>query len=175
MPAMIITGVFPDADSALRAGERAREVAGPRAAIRVLVPGPNGKVIETSVLCDKSSYWQMPVFGLALGVLLAAGLVFYGVSLGYVLLSLLASLATGAMFGIWLSGEAFPRRLFSASESASREALQKLLSGQSVVSVVLRDRSHAAVVAGILREAGGGVAQGFMDAGRGGLPPLATT
>ncbi len=174
MPATIktVTGVFPTADGALRAGERAREIAGPRATIRVMVPGATGKIIETSVLCDTSSYWRVPILGLVLGVMLAVGLGFYGVSIGYILVGLLASVASGAMMGLWLGGELYPRRIFSARMNGNERYVQTILSGRSVVTAIVKDTAHATAVTLAFKEAGADVAPGFLHQHGGATAPV---
>src|SRR5947209_4686079 len=106
-----ITAIFASSDAALEAGERARELAGRRATVRVFLPGSKGGVLETSVLSDVGGTGKVAAFGMALGIAgaLAAGLL--GASFGMALVCLATGGLTGVMLGVWLTGEIYPTRI----------------------------------------------------------------
>jgi hypothetical protein len=143
-----ITGLFDNPDEALRAGEKLKEVAGPRASVRVIVPGKDGKAVETKVLEDTSSYTRVPFIGLSLGLLFAIAGKIFGLDWGLTVLALLVGVGTGMLLSIWLTGEAFRRRIYSREVGMNR----------SVVSAVVSDMSHASNVLEVLRSSGGRVA-----------------
>src|SRR4051794_18169223 len=105
-----VTGVFSDGERALFAAERAREVAGPRASVRVLVRGQGGSVIETSVLPDASEWSKVVISGLALGLLAMGVVLLLGASWGMAIAALLWGVGGGVMLGVWLTGEVYRSR-----------------------------------------------------------------
>lgn len=153
-----VTGVFRTSALALRAGERAREVVGPRARIRVFLPTSAGGVLEADVLSDRYSPGPITLLGLLIGVafLLLSGVV--GGSWGLGLFGFAMALAMGVMMGEWLTGE----RHLSRGRALDKlgPLVRELEAGRAVVLAVVRDADRGAVMEA-LAESGGRVIDGL--------------
>jgi hypothetical protein len=158
-----LTGVFGDPETALHAGERAREAAGERATVRVFIRGAHGSVIETSIISDESTVWRVPIVGLTLGGLFAATLALFHVPAAYCALGFFGAAAVGLMFGLWLTGEIHPRRI-SSLRTDGQSAYERILAeGRAVVTVVLPNgRRRMKSVFGVLAGSGAEVVEGFL-------------
>ena len=156
-----VTGVFDDADSALRVGERLRELGGPRATVHVFLSGANGSVIETSIVnTDGRGVLRVSLMGLVLGVIGAVIFEAAGASWGMALFGLLFCAAFGVMIGVWLQGEAYPRRIIAGDRSRVHYA-RELARGRAVVTAMIA--YHLAERAEDEMEAEGGrVLDGFL-------------
>jgi hypothetical protein len=156
----IVTGVFDDADVALRVGEKVREVAGSRATIRVFLSGASGLVIETSILSDAASWLRVTLLGIALGVVGAMVVGGLGGGWGLGLVGLAAGAATGVMLGVWLTGEVYPRRILAARDRGRYE--RELKRGRAIVTVVVPTYAAAEKIVELLEIQGGRVNEGFL-------------
>jgi hypothetical protein len=158
-----LTGIFGDPEAALHAGERAREVAGKRATVRVFIRGANGSVLETSIISDESTVWRVPIAGLTIGGLFAATLALFHVAPAYCVLGFFSAAAVGLLIGLWLTGEVYPRRI-STLRTNGHSAYERLLAaGRAVVTVVLPNgRRHTRSVFDVLAASGAEVVEGFL-------------
>lgn len=155
-----VTGIFTDAESALQAAEDVREVAGPRATVRVLLPGQGRSLVEVAVVADTGGSLRVAAFGVALGF--AAGLFVLALGLGWTLalVALATGVASGLLLGLWLTGERFPSRLLAGPDAAAqRRAL--LHDGESVVTAVVGAR-YVDAVRRAIADGGGQVGDGFL-------------
>jgi len=154
-PMASVTGIFPDAESALHAGEEVREVAGPRATVRVLLPGARGTLVEVAVVPDNAGTLRIAGLGAAVGVLAMAIVFAFGLGVTLALIALAWGVATGIMLAVWLTGERYPSRVLGP------EARGRLVDGQAVVTAVVGARWIEGVKRAIADE-GGLVADGFL-------------
>lgn len=155
-----VTGIFSDPESALQAAEDVREVAGPRATVRVLLPGQADSLVEVAVVADASGTLRVIGFGAAIGV--AAMLFALAAGLGWTLalVALASGVSTGLLLGVWLTGERFPSRLLAGPDAtARRRAL--LHDGEAVVTAVVGVR-YADAVRRAVADGGGQVGDGFL-------------
>ncbi|HZS35212.1 MAG TPA: hypothetical protein VFF06_00220 [Polyangia bacterium] len=155
-----VTGVFETADVALRVGEKAREVAGPRAKIRVFVAGGSGTVIESSIVSDSSNWLPVTLMGIGLGVIGAMIVGALGGGAGLGLVGLFAGALTGVMLGVWLTGEQVPRHI--RAERARTLYKQQLDHGRAVVTVVVPTHAAADRVVALFEAQDGQVTDRFL-------------
>jgi hypothetical protein len=171
-----VNGIFGDPDAALGAGERAREVVGPRATIRVFLPRSGRNVIETSVVADNSSWPRMALVCVAIGLAGVVLLAALKVPSLYVILWLSWSVLSGVMFAAWFTGELHPRRLLSVNGEARSRYEAEVRSGKAVVTAVVRTTAEADAVMGAFQKAGGTVVDGiFAEPRRASRPAGATS
>src|SRR5438067_2204820 len=111
MATYTVTALFTDGEQALLAAERARELVGSRASVRVLVRGQEGSVIETSVLADVSDTPKAILAGFALGLVAMAVVLLLGVSWGFAIFTLLWGVGSGVLLAMWLTGEVYRARV----------------------------------------------------------------
>ncbi len=161
-----VSGVFDNADVALRAGEKVREVAGARATVRVHVPGTDGKVVETAILADESSFGPVPFIGIALGLVCAVAVKLIGFPWSYALLGLLSGAISGGLIAWWLTGEAYPRRIYHPRFDGRATYEQEMLARRAVVTAIVHKDAQAESVREVLRTMGGRVVEGFLHEGR---------
>jgi hypothetical protein len=170
----IVTATFGDAESALRAGERAREAAGPRATVRLFLSGSRGEVIETSIVSDTAPALRVALFGVALGVVFAMVVAGLGGGWALGLLALLGGALTGAMLGLWLTGEEYPRRILA--RGAYRPRYERALARhRAVVTAVVATFHVAERIVDIFETEGGLVNEGFLHEREPRPPELAPT
>jgi len=156
-----VTGLFDSAQAALLAGERVREVAGPRASVRVLVPGSAGSVLEVSVLGDESALAQVALLGVGIGIVGMLALLLAGMGWAASLLWLAVGALGGTLLGIWLTGELDPARTVAGPEARRcHDAL--VLGGHGLLAATVRDERHAAMVRRVIVSAGGQVRDGVL-------------
>jgi hypothetical protein len=154
-----INGIFPGNDAALRAGEQAREVVKSRSAVRVFMPGPNSKLVETAVVEDKTSWGRLTVSSLAIGAV-GAGIFLALDRATYAILWLLWSVGAGLMFGLWLNGQKLSRDLLRKNERPSPRVEEEIRAGRAVVTASVSTDAEAAKVASLMEAAGGNVVDG---------------
>jgi hypothetical protein len=154
-----INGIFPGTDGALRAGEKAREVIKSRSAVRVFMPGPNSKLVETAVVDDKTSWMRVMVSSLAIGAV-GAGIFLALDRATYAILWLLWSVGAGVMFGLWLNGQKVSRDLLRKNERPSPRVEEEIRAGHAVVTAAVTTEAEAEKVVSLMEAAGGHVVDG---------------
>jgi hypothetical protein len=157
-----VTGVFDNADDALRVAERARETAGTRATVRAFLPSASGAVIETSIVGDASSWLRVTLLGVALGVIGSMFAFALGASLSVGLAGLFAGGLGGVLIGVWLTGEAYPRRILAGWGSLRLPYERLLHDGRAVVTACVPSRLAAERLIDLFEEEGGRVVDGFL-------------
>ena len=146
-----VFGVFRTDDEALEASERAREVAGEGASVRVLLASRPGRVVTTSVTWDRSAWMRVLLLGLAIGFIGAIVFLGIGAEWSFGLVGLLVGALAGAMLGAWLTGEDLRRVPAEGAERWTRLAR----GGRPVVIVTVRSMARAEQVGRALEGAGG--------------------
>jgi hypothetical protein len=156
-----INAIFKSTDAALAASERARELAGPRAAVRVFLPHGGKNVVEASIVADRSSWPRVAIVSVGLGLAGVVLLAFMNVHYSYALLWFFWAIAGGAMLAEWLTGELFPRHILGMSAAGRSRYEAEIRAGNSVVTVILRSSSAAEQITRLLTDAGGRMSTGF--------------
>ena len=157
-----VTGVFDRADDALRAAERVREAASPRSTVRVFLPSPSGAVIETSIVGESRGVGRVTLFGAVIGVVCSMFAFALGASLAVGLVGLFAGALGGVLVGVWLTGEAYSRRIL-AGWGELRFPYEKLVrDGRVIVTACVTSHHDAERIIDMLEDEGGRVADGFL-------------
>ena len=161
MATQTVTGVFSNGDAAFEAAEQAREIAGARATIRVLLRGKGASIIETAVVTYTRGWTTVALSGTVLGLVSMGLFRLLGATGGLSLVALLYGVGAGLLLGLWLTGEVFRPRLLQKQEV--RLPYEKLVAaGKAVVTVVVTDTNHGVSVRNLFASLGAEVYDGFL-------------
>lgn len=156
-----MTGVFREADGALKASERLGEL-DCVGNLRLFLPGSDGAPVETMLVEERSPWPRLTLFGAAVGLVCAY--VAWSIAPSWLLaaVALITGAAAGAMLGSWLGGQRYRRPLRAHMRQRYLDLVRR---GRAVVLADLRSVDDAGEVREVMEECGAYVSEGHWPVG----------
>ena len=152
-----LTGVFRDSEKALRVSDQLRELDAVGGNLRLFLPGSDGQPVETLVMEERSPWLRLTLFGLVTGAVFTYVALSMSPSWLYAAVALVSGVGFGALLGLWLGGQRYPRALRPHMRTRYAELAR---AGKTVLLVDVADAVASTEARRLMEEGGAYVSVG---------------